>query len=332
MERGQILFLLRHRRQRHAAAGADRARPRRTRSRAPTARSTRAGSRAKFDFLRAPRHRPLPAGRQRHHQRRPDPRHLGGDRGDACPTWSRRRRARRGAASTAPELLAELFNAAATGIAVGGTSGKSTVTGMIGWILHAGRPRPDGDERRGDEEFRHAPTRRSPARWSASGDAFVSEVDESDGSIALYRPEVAVLNNITLDHKSLDELRHLFRDFAAQGGDGRAQPRRRRDPPARRGAAARAAASPTRFDGRGADLFGSDIVEAPFAISLHRGRTAIAGPACRSPAATMSRTRSPRSPPPRRPACRSPRPPRRCRLHGPAPPLRAGRRGERRHA
>src|SRR4051812_7247114 len=39
-----------------------------------------------------------------------------------------------------PELLAELFNAAGIGIAVGGTSGKSTVTGMIGWILHqAGR-------------------------------------------------------------------------------------------------------------------------------------------------------------------------------------------------
>src|SRR5687768_12520087 len=32
------------------------------------------------------------------------------------------------------QLLADLFNAADTGIAVGGTSGKSTVTGMIGWI------------------------------------------------------------------------------------------------------------------------------------------------------------------------------------------------------
>lgn len=32
------------------------------------------------------------------------------------------------------ELLAELFNAADTGIAIGGTSGKSTVTGMAGWI------------------------------------------------------------------------------------------------------------------------------------------------------------------------------------------------------
>jgi UDP-N-acetylmuramate--alanine ligase len=42
---------------------------------------------------------------------------------------------------------------------------------------------------------------------------FVSEVDESDGSIALYRPEVAVLTNISLDHKELDELRGLFAGF-----------------------------------------------------------------------------------------------------------------------
>jgi UDP-N-acetylmuramate--alanine ligase len=44
-------------------------------------------------------------------------------------------------------------------------------------------------------------------------DLFVSEVDESDGSIALYRPTVAVLGNISLDHKSMDELRGLFSGF-----------------------------------------------------------------------------------------------------------------------
>ncbi|HEX8449242.1 MAG TPA: Mur ligase family protein, partial [Allosphingosinicella sp.] len=43
--------------------------------------------------------------------------------------------------------------------------------------------------------------------------AFVSEVDESDGSIALYRPKIAVLNNVSLDHKSMEELRALFGDF-----------------------------------------------------------------------------------------------------------------------
>ncbi|HVQ06959.1 MAG TPA: Mur ligase domain-containing protein, partial [Allosphingosinicella sp.] len=35
------------------------------------------------------------------------------------------------------ELLAQLFNAAPIGIAVGGTSGKSTVTGMLGWIMQS---------------------------------------------------------------------------------------------------------------------------------------------------------------------------------------------------
>ena len=45
---------------------------------------------------------------------------------------------------------------------------------------------------------------------------FVSEVDESDGSIALYRPAVGVLLNVSLDHKSMDELRALFGDFLAR--------------------------------------------------------------------------------------------------------------------
>src|SRR5690349_20791002 len=41
---------------------------------------------------------------------------------------------------TRPQLLAKLFNAAPRSIGVGGTSGKSTTTGMIAWILHqAGR-------------------------------------------------------------------------------------------------------------------------------------------------------------------------------------------------
>jgi UDP-N-acetylmuramate--alanine ligase len=44
----------------------------------------------------------------------------------------------------------------------------------------------------------------------------VSEVDESDGSIALFDPDIAVLNNVSLDHKSLEELHQLFGDFAAK--------------------------------------------------------------------------------------------------------------------
>ncbi len=40
--------------------------------------------------------------------------------------------------NSAPSSLAELFNAAAVGVGVAGTSGKSTTTGMIGWILDWG--------------------------------------------------------------------------------------------------------------------------------------------------------------------------------------------------
>ena len=113
------------------------------------------------------------------------------------------------------ELLAALFNAAQLGIAVGGTSGKSTVTGMVGWIMtEAGRD-PTIMNGAVMKNFVAPDAPFASARIGA-GDAFVSEVDESDGSIALYRPAVAVLGNVSLDHKSLEELRELFGDFLAQ--------------------------------------------------------------------------------------------------------------------
>jgi len=113
---------------------------------------------------------------------------------------------------TRAELLADLFNAAPRSVAVGGTSGKSTVTGMIGWILtDAGRD-PTIMNGAVMKNFVADDARFASARVG-QGDVFVSEVDESDGSIALFTPEVAVLNNVSLDHKSLEELRQLFGDF-----------------------------------------------------------------------------------------------------------------------
>jgi UDP-N-acetylmuramate--alanine ligase len=113
---------------------------------------------------------------------------------------------------TRPELLAQLLNAAQTSVAVGGTSGKSTVTGMIGWMLHAMHRQPTVMNGAVMKNFVSPET---PFASALVGDPelFVSEVDESDGSIALYRPTVAVLGNISLDHKSMDELRSLFAGF-----------------------------------------------------------------------------------------------------------------------
>ncbi|GAA4012140.1 UDP-N-acetylmuramate--L-alanine ligase [Sphingomonas swuensis] len=113
---------------------------------------------------------------------------------------------------TRPQLLSELLNAAERSVAVGGTSGKSTVTGMIGWILHSLGHKPTVMNGAVMKNFVSAD---APFASALIGEPelFVSEVDESDGSIALYRPTVALLNNVSLDHKEMDELRSLFGGF-----------------------------------------------------------------------------------------------------------------------
>src|SRR5665213_868926 len=110
---------------------------------------------------------------------------------------------------TRAELLAELFNAADVGVGVAGTSGKSTTTAMIGWILFSAGLDPTIMNGAEMKNFVGPNAPFASARVGA-GAAFVSEVDESDGSIALYRPKIAIVTNIALDHKSMDELRGLF--------------------------------------------------------------------------------------------------------------------------
>jgi len=110
------------------------------------------------------------------------------------------------------ELLAEIFNAQ-KGVAIGGTSGKSTVTGMLAHIL---------------TQMSYDPTVMNGAKMlnsetnalTGKSDIFVIESCESDGSIALYEPHIAVLTNITLDHKTLPELRELFSNFLKNAKHG----------------------------------------------------------------------------------------------------------------
>ena len=118
---------------------------------------------------------------------------------------------------TRAELLSGLFNEAASRIGVAGTSGKSTTTGMIGWILERAGRSPTIVNGADMKDF-SGPGRPFASASFGSGPDFVCEVDESDGSIAFYAPAVAVVNNITLDHKPIEELRPLFRDFVRKAG------------------------------------------------------------------------------------------------------------------
>ena len=113
---------------------------------------------------------------------------------------------------TRPELLAETFHSYKYGIAVGGTSGKTTTTAMIGFILDKANKKPcmiNGGLLK-DYEGKSAIANIIYNK----GDICVVEADESNGSIDLYNPYISVINNISADHKTLDELVELFQRFA----------------------------------------------------------------------------------------------------------------------
>ena len=116
---------------------------------------------------------------------------------------------------TRAELNSILFNTSGAGLAVAGTSGKSTVTGMLGWILHACGREPTIMNGAVMKNF-VSPERPYASAVVGGQSLYVSEVDESDGSIALYRPAVGVLLNVSLDHKSMEELRQLFGDYLSR--------------------------------------------------------------------------------------------------------------------
>jgi len=113
------------------------------------------------------------------------------------------------------ELLARLFNDAERKIAVAGTSGKSTTTGMLTWILSQAGKNPTVMNGANFLNF-VSPDAPFASALVGNSDLFVSECDESDGSIVLYHPTTAILTNIALDHKPVEELIPVFRQYLSQ--------------------------------------------------------------------------------------------------------------------
>ncbi len=108
------------------------------------------------------------------------------------------------------ELLA-LIAATKKTIAIGGTSGKSTTTGMLFHVMrHAGK---DASVISGAGLVDLIREGKIGNAYVGKGEWLIIEADESDGSIVQYHPETGVLLNIEKDHKELDELTEIFKTF-----------------------------------------------------------------------------------------------------------------------
>jgi UDP-N-acetylmuramate--alanine ligase len=117
----------------------------------------------------------------------------------AIPVWAR----------------AQALAAAAAGrrqVAVAGTHGKTTTTSMIALVLERAGLDPTfvigGD-----------PNETGSGARVGSGDVFVAEVDESDGSFLLGRPAIGVITNVEVDHVDFypggrEEIASAFGAFA----------------------------------------------------------------------------------------------------------------------
>ena len=111
------------------------------------------------------------------------------------------------------EMLA-YFVAGRRSIAVTGTSGKSTVTGMIFEILR-GSSRDPSVITGGDLPVLQAEGLVGNA-FAGRSDLLVVEADESDGSLVRYAPAVGVILNLQRDHKEMNEVAAMFATLRAR--------------------------------------------------------------------------------------------------------------------
>ncbi len=108
------------------------------------------------------------------------------------------------------EMLGELLRMAKVGVAVAGTHGKTTTTGLVGLVMEEAGLDPTvavgGNLRARGTNVR-----------LGRGDFMVAEADESDASFLLLVPTIAVVTNIDAEHLdhygSIDRVRDAFLNF-----------------------------------------------------------------------------------------------------------------------
>jgi UDP-N-acetylmuramate--alanine ligase len=107
-------------------------------------------------------------------------------------------------------FLKDIFNAH-DAIGIAGTSGKTTATGMLATIFIENHV--DATVFCGAEILPYASDGLGGNFFKGRGRTLIAEVDESDRLIGHYRPDVAVVLNLTEDHMSVDEVLPLFESY-----------------------------------------------------------------------------------------------------------------------
>jgi UDP-N-acetylmuramate--alanine ligase len=111
------------------------------------------------------------------------------------------------------ECLAAILHAK-KGIIISGTHGKTTTSAMTAHVLREAGLKPChyvGAE---------IPILGANAKWTKEGESMVAEGDESDGTLALYHPEHAVILNIEAEHldfyRDISHIKEVFTQLADQ--------------------------------------------------------------------------------------------------------------------
>lgn len=112
---------------------------------------------------------------------------------------------------TRPEYLAEIVSAYRT-IAVAGTSGKSTTSGMLAFLMQRLGLMPNFIGGGRVKQFRTL--RNSGNYFAGTSDTLIIEACESDGTIVNYKPVYSLILNLDLDHHSIAQTGRMFEQLS----------------------------------------------------------------------------------------------------------------------
>ncbi|MBN2684800.1 MAG: hypothetical protein JXR40_05935 [Pontiellaceae bacterium] len=112
------------------------------------------------------------------------------------------------------EFLNQLIDPDAELIAVAGTAGKTTTTGMLGWIFDALGLNPTVYN--GASVLNWKQNGAPGNIRSGSRKRWIIEADESDKSFLNFHPTHSIITNISKDHFELEELHAMFDRFRNQ--------------------------------------------------------------------------------------------------------------------